>query len=88
MQLLPEERRRLDVIEGMLRAEAPVLAAKFDIFTRLAREEGRPPAEKQFRPDGPWRYKAFARHRAWVYLYVLITAAMVTLTLILVLELT
>lgn len=87
MQLLPEERRRLDLIEGTLRAEAPVLAAKFDIFTRLARGEDRPPAEQQFRPDGAWRYKAFARHRAWVHVHVLITVVMVTLTLILVLEL-
>lgn len=88
MQLLPEERRRLDLIEGMLRAEAPALASKFDIFTRLARGEGRPPAEKQFRPDGAWRYKAFARHRSWLYVYVFITVVMTTLTLILVLELT
>lgn len=87
MQLLPEERRRLDRIEGMLRAEAPGLAARFDIFTRLARGEGRPPAERQFRPEGAWRYNAFARHRAWRYFYAVIALVVTALILILILEL-
>lgn len=91
MQLLPEERRRLDLIEGMLRAEAPGLAAKFDIFTRLARGEGRPPAEKQFRTEGAWRSVAFAGHRAWWCFYLILGIlglVMAALILVLILELT
>lgn len=64
MRLLPEERKRLDLIEGTLRAEEPRLAAMFDVFTRLTSGEGKPPAERQFRPGGPWRYDAAVRHRA------------------------
>lgn len=63
MYLLPDERRRLDSIAGFLRAEEPRLAAMFDMFTRLAREDGRPPPERQFLADGPWRELAFARER-------------------------
>jgi hypothetical protein len=83
MQLLPEERRRLDLIDATLRAEAPSLASKFDMFTRLAREDGQPPAEKPFRPDGAWRYKAFARQRATRYCYaiVVLVTAVLTVTL-------
>ncbi|MBO0802045.1 MAG: hypothetical protein J2P25_03075 [Nocardiopsaceae bacterium] len=43
-------RQRLDVIDGALRAEAPALAAKYDMFTRLARGEGDPPSEQSLRP--------------------------------------
>ena len=86
MQLLPEERRRLDLIDGMLRAEAPALAAKFDMFTRLARGEGKPPAERQFRRDGPWRYAAFARRRARLYCYAVLALIMAAITVTLTLE--
>jgi hypothetical protein len=63
MKLFPYERRRLDDLEGALRAEEPGLAAKFDVFTRLERRNGRPSAEAQFRADGAWREAAFARQR-------------------------
>lgn len=49
MRLFPDDHRQLDVIDGTLRAEAPALAAKFEVFTRLARGEGGPPAEGRFR---------------------------------------
>jgi hypothetical protein len=64
MDLLPGERKRLDDIEGVLRAEMPGMASMFDIFTRLARGDGKPPAEEGFRTGGSWRADAFARHRA------------------------
>jgi hypothetical protein len=64
MDLLPGERKRLDDIEGILRAEMSRVASMFDIFTRLARDDGKPPAEGQFRTDGSWRTEALARHRA------------------------
>lgn len=78
MNLLPDERRRLDYIEGALRAEEPRLASLFDMFTRLAGGAGKPPAEGQFRADGPWRADAFARHRArrrrrFTFVLVLVT---------------
>lgn len=85
MRLLPGERRRLDLIEDMLRAEAPDLASKFDMFTRLARGEGKPPAERPFWPDGAWQDKAFARHRARLYCWAvpaLVVAALVVLVTI------
>jgi hypothetical protein len=78
MELFPHERRRLDSLEGELRAEAPGLASKFDVFTRLARGEGKPPAEGQLMADGPWREAAFARHRLRRHL-VLIAAVLLTL---------
>lgn len=71
MELLPYERRRLDCLEGDLRAEEPGLASKFDLFTRLARGEGRPPTESQFLMDGPWRETAFARQSLRRYLVVI-----------------
>lgn len=74
-------------MDGMLRAEAPVLAAKFDIFTRLARAEGKPPAERQFRPDGGWRYAAFSRHRARLYCYGVLAAIIAAIVAILTIEL-
>lgn len=64
MNLLPDERRRLDYLAGCLRAEEPKLASLFDMFTHLAREDGKPPVEEQFRANGPWRAEAFARLRA------------------------
>lgn len=88
MQLLPEERRQLDLIDGILRAEAPALASKFDMFARLADEEGKPPAERQFRANGAWRYNAFVRQRARRYCYVLLFLVLAALALILTLELT
>lgn len=54
MRLFPGQ-RRLDDIDGTLRSEEPVLAAKYDIFTRLTRGEGEPPAEMGFRPRRAWR---------------------------------
>lgn len=87
MQLLPEERRKLDLIDGTLRAEAPALATKFDMFTRLAREDGKPPAEKQFRGNGAWRYKAFARQRARLYYVAVLVLALASLALVLAIEL-
>lgn len=63
MDLFPFERKQLDCLEGDLRAEDPRLAAMFDVFTRLARGDGKPPPEGQFRADGPWREKAVARQR-------------------------
>jgi hypothetical protein len=86
VQLLPEERRQLDLIDGTLRAETPRLAAKFDMFARLARDEGEPPAEKQFRANRAWRYKAFAHQRARRYCYAVLALLMVALVLILTLE--
>jgi len=71
MELLPYERRRLDCLDGDLRAEEPGLAAKFDLFTRLARGEGKPPAESQFLTDGPWREAAFARQSLRRHLVVI-----------------
>ncbi len=73
MKLLPGERRRLDYLEGILRAEEPKLASLFDMFAWLAREDGKPPAEGQFLADGPWREEAHARRRArWRRCLVLI----------------
>lgn len=71
----------------MLRAEAPALAAKFDMFTRLAREEGQPPAEEQLRPDGAWRYAAFSRHRTRLRCYAVLAAMLVSIAVILAAEL-
>jgi hypothetical protein len=44
MDLLPGERKRLDDIEGILRAEMSRVASMFDIFTRLERDDDKPPA--------------------------------------------
>ena len=74
-------------MDGTLRAEAPRLAAKFDMFARLARDEGQPPAEKQFRANGTWRYKTFARQRARRYCYAVLALVLAALVLILTLEL-
>ena len=87
MQLFPEERRRLDLIDGSLRAEAPALAAMFDVFTRLARAEGKPPAERQFRADGAWRYDASVRRRVRRYVRVIVALLLAATITILVLEL-
>lgn len=64
MDLFPHERHRLDDIDGDLAGQEPGLAAMFDIFTRLTRQDGTPPAERQFLPAGPWRASALACHRA------------------------
>lgn len=87
MPLFPEERKRLDRIDGTLRAEAPALASKFDMFTRLARGEARPPAERQFRADGPWRYDSRVRRRVRRYVQVALALLLTALTLLVVLEL-
>lgn len=67
MRLLPEERRHLDLIGTTLRAEAPRLAAMFDMFTRLAGDEGGPLAERQLRKGGTSRCRAFVRRRSRRY---------------------
>ncbi len=84
---LPEERRRLDLIDGTLRADAPALAAKFDTFTRLARGAGKPPDEQQFRDDGDWRYDALVRRRIRRWCYTTVALLLTGLILILILEL-
>jgi hypothetical protein len=71
MELFPYERRRLDDLEGALRAEEPSLASKFDLFTRLERPGGLPSAEAQFLAGGPWREAAFARQRLRRHLLVI-----------------
>lgn len=58
MRLFPWQ-RRLEIIDGTLRAEAPALAAKYDMFARLARDEGEPPSEKGFRPRRAWRRQVY-----------------------------
>lgn len=79
MELFPHERRRLDWLEGDLRGEEPDLASKFDVFTRLARGEGKPPAESQFLSDGPWRQAAFARQRLRRHLVVIVAVVLTML---------
>jgi hypothetical protein len=88
VDLFPYERRRLDSLEGELRGEAPELASKFDVFTRLAREEGKPPAEGQFTTHGSWQEAAFARHRLRRHLIVIVSTALVLLAAVIVLSLT
>ena len=78
MQPLQEERRRLNVIDGMLREEAPALASKFDIFTRLTLDDGQPPDERQFRVNDTWRYN---RQRVRRCYYLVITLAVATLAI-------
>lgn len=87
MRLLPEERRKLDLIDGTLRTEAPVLASKFDMFTRLSGDDGTPPAEKQLRADSARRYGAFARRRVRRCYYVVVGLALAALALALLVEL-
>ena len=88
MDLFPYERRRLDCLEGELRGEAPELASKFDVFTRLARGEGKPPAEGQFRAGGRWREAAFARQRLRRHLLVIACVAAVLLAAVIAASLT
>lgn len=52
MRLFPDEHQQLDAIGDRLREEAPALAGKFEVFARLARSEGEPPAEGRFRIPG------------------------------------
>jgi hypothetical protein len=52
MDLFPHERHRLDDIDGYLGGQEPRLVSMFDIFTRLTREDGKPPAERQFLAAG------------------------------------
>jgi hypothetical protein len=88
VDLFPYERRRLDCLEGELRGEAPELASKFDVFTRLTWGEGKPPAEGQFRAGGRWREAAFARQRLRRHLLVTACAAAMLLAAAIVLSLT
>ncbi len=88
MELFPYERRRLDCLEGDLRGEEPELASKFDVFTRLTRGEGKPPAESQFRVDGPWRDAAFARQRLRRHLLFIGYAAAMVAAAVIILSLT
>lgn len=85
MDLFPYERRQLDCLDGELRAEEPGLASKFDVFERLAREDGKPPAEGQFLSDGAWREAAFARQRLRRYLMLVSVVVLAALTAITVL---
>lgn len=64
MDLFPHERHRLDDIDGYLGGQEPRLVSMFDIFTRLTREDGKPPAERRFLAAGTWRARAVAYHRA------------------------
>jgi hypothetical protein len=88
MELYPHERKRLDWLEGELRGEAPELASKFDVFTRLARGDGKPPEEGQFRPDGPWRDAAQARHGLRRHLLMIAAVVLAALTAVIVLSFT
>jgi hypothetical protein len=87
MDLLPGERKRLDDIEGTLRAEMSRVASMFDMFTRLARDDGKPPAEGQFRTGGSWRADAFARHRARRRRHLILAILLAAPIAILILEL-
>ena len=87
MDLFSDERKRLDDIEGTLRAETPRVTSMFDIFTRLARDDGKPPAEGQFRTGGSWRAEAFARHRARRRRHLILAVLLAVLIAILLLEL-
>ena len=87
MELFPYERRRLDSLEGELRAEEPGLASKFDVFTRLARGEGKPPAEGQLMADGPWRDAAFARQRLRRHLLLIAAMTATVLAAVIILSL-
>lgn len=60
----------------------------FDMFTRLAAGDGKPPVERQFRKEGAWRYRAFARRRARRCYYAFLALFAVPLVVILLLELT
>lgn len=64
MRLIPRQ-RQLEVIDGTLRDEAPALAAKYDIFTRLTHDEGDPPSEQRFRPERPRRHGLAAWWWRW-----------------------
>jgi len=88
MELFPFERRRLDCLEGELRAEEPGLASEFDVFTRLTRRDGKPPAEDQLRTDGPWREAAFARQRLRRHLVLITYAALIVLAAVVLFSLT
>lgn len=79
MKLFPYEQRRLDRLEGDLRADEPELASKFDVFTRLTRVDGKPAAERRCLARGAWREAAFARQRLRRHL---IAIAVVVLTLL------
>lgn len=74
MDLFPHERHRLDDIDGYLGGQEPRLVSMFDIFTRLTREDGKPPAERQFLAAGTWRARALACHRARRRRLLLLTA--------------
>lgn len=87
MDLLPDERKRLDDIEGILRAETPKMASMFDIFTRLTCDDGKPPAEGRFRTGGSWRAEAFARHRARRRRHLILTTLLAALIALFILEL-
>lgn len=88
MELFPYEQRRLDCLEGELRAEEPELASKFDIFTRLARRDGKPRAEGQFLAGGAWREAAFARQRLRWHLQLIAAVVLALLVAVIVLSLT
>lgn len=86
MRLFPYERRRLDCLEGELRAEEPELASKFDVFTRLVRGDGGPAPESQLLSGGAWREAAFARQRLRRHLLILGAVILALLTAVVVLS--
>lgn len=87
MSLFAFERRRLDRIEGDLRAEDGRLARMFDVFTRLGKDEGKPPAELQYLRDGPWREVALGRDRARRRISITVTVLLTLLVGVIVLSL-
>jgi hypothetical protein len=64
------------------------MASKFDVFTRLARREGKPPAERQLLPDGAWRAAAFARQRTHRFIVLVRTVILTACAAIVVLSFT
>lgn len=88
MKLFPYERRRLDRLEGDLRADEPELASKFDVFTRLTRMDGKPAQERQYMTGGAWREAAFARQRLRRHLVVIAAVALLLLAAAVALSLT
>jgi hypothetical protein len=88
MELYPHERKRLDCLEGELRGDAPDLAFKFDVFTRLARGDGKPPEEGQFLAAGPSREAALAREGLRRYLLTIAAVVLTVATALIVLSFT
>lgn len=88
MALYPYEQRQLDGLDGELRADEPGLASKFDVFARLAREDGNPPVEGRFIVGGRWRNAAYTRRRVRRHLALLLAIMLAILALITILGFT